>query len=203
MEERETADFREAFNSVLKSIANEFSLEGRAGADLAAMRLRNAVSKPCRSRISQLKPLSLLQEVCNLPNAVEMADFVLECAPLLDWEQWEGRGLSKDISNRLFTTELLGPDGHIHDNQIRVGLLVSEPFTDYPVSNHSGEETYFVISGEAEWVVGSGNYQCYPPGSLIHHPSWEIHGRRTLSEPFLGAWRWSGDLDLSTFSVNA
>ena len=110
--------------------------------------------------------------------------------------------MSQEISARLFSTELLGPDGHFHDDVVRVGLLLSEPETNYPVSSHSSEETYFVISGEAEWIVGTGEYQRHPPGSFVHHPAWETHGRCTLLEPFLGAWRWSGNLDLSTFSVS-
>lgn len=190
------------FKLLLAALADVFSSEGRPGAELAATRLRRAASRVFVGRTSQLKPQRLLEKACRLPGAVDWANLVLECAPLLDWEQWEGSGLSREISSRLFTTELLGPDGHVHDNDVRVGLLISEPHTDYPISSHSGEETYFVISGEADWVLGDGDYQRYPPGSLIHHPSWEKHGRCTLSEPFLGAWRWSGDLNLSTFSVS-
>jgi quercetin dioxygenase-like cupin family protein len=101
----------------------------------------------------------------------------------------------------LFTTELVGPDGHVDADDVRVGLLVSDTDTDYPISSHSGEETYYVIAGLAEWTVGDQRYAPKPPGSFVHHPSWVPHGRKTRNEPFLGAWRWSGNLDLSTFSV--
>jgi hypothetical protein len=54
--------------------------------------------------------------------------------------------------------------------------------------DQQGEETCLVISGEAERPVGDGAYVTRPAG--------------TLAEPFLGAWRWGGDLDLSSFSVD-
>lgn len=120
---------------------------------------------------------------------------------MLDWMRWQGKGLAADTSSRLFTAELVGPDGQITATDIRVGLLVSAARTDYPVSSHSGEETYLVLAGTAEWTVGEQAYEARPPGTLIHHTALAPHGRRTLDEPFLGAWRWSGDLDLSSFSV--
>ena len=109
--------------------------------------------------------------------------------------------LAENIASNLYTTELVGPDGHFFHDDVRIGLLVSDMETDYPVSSHSGEETYYVISGTAEWTVDGGPYQFHPPGSFIHHPSWTPHGRRTSNEVFLGAWRWSGDLDLDSFKL--
>jgi len=196
-----SAPEHQVFSTLLDAVAAAYAREGRPGGDQAAARLHDAASKPYRRRAQRLKPVGLLEDCCRLPNALPLSRRILACSPLLDWEPWEGAGLSDEISSRLFTTELLGPDGHIHDDEMRVGLLVSKAGTDYPLSSHSGEETYFVIAGEAEWVLGKGPYRPHPPGTLIHHPAWEKHGRRTLAEPFLGAWRWSGDLDLASFEV--
>lgn len=192
---------REPFNALLLEIAAVFATEGKPGGTTAADRLRAATTRPYAHRQAEEKPLQLIKQVCVLDNAVDWAQLVQDCAPLLDWEHWQGGGLSKEISSSLYTTELIGPDGHIQDETVRVGLLVSDVGTDYPLSNHAGEETYFVIAGEAEWVLGDGPYRRVPPGHLVHHPAWALHGRRTRTEPFLGAWRWSGDLDLKSFSV--
>ncbi len=190
-----------AFEDLFRQLAEAFAKEGRVGGDLASAALSNADLRAHRRRISQSDPSAVLDVACRLTDSLPMSRLVQRCMPLLDWTSWEGEGLSKQVSRKLYTTELLGPDGHLPCENVRVGLLVSDVHTDYPISSHSGEETYMVISGTAEWTVGKAGYVPKRPGELIHHPAWTPHGRRTGEEPFLGAWRWSGDLDLSTFSV--
>ncbi len=192
---------RTTFNTLLAALAEAFALEGREGGNLAAAALRAAMGQPYRRAHATSDPGALLESACALPGALPVASLVLACRPYIDWTHWEGEGLAADVSSRLYTAELIGPDGHVAAEGVRGGLLVSDAGTDYPVSSHSGEETHYVIAGVAEWTVGDMPYAPQAPGALIHHPAWVLHGRRTGSEPFLGAWRWSGDLDLSSFSV--
>lgn len=196
-----TLDQQSDFSELLLALAEAFSREGRTGGRQAARALRLADINDYRRTASHSNPLAVLRAACALPNALTLSKLILRCEPLLDWTSWEGEGLSATVSERLYTTELLGPDGQIPAEGVRVGLLVSDCGTDYPVSSHSGEETYLVIAGVAEWTLGESGYAPRAPGDMIHHPAWVPHGRRTGSEPFLGAWRWSGDLDLSSFSV--
>lgn len=189
------------FRELLRSLSVAFSKEPRAGGVLASQSLKSANIGTYRRIASEQDPSSVLETVSRLPGALPVVDQVILCATQLDWTCWEGEGLDDAISRRLFTTELLGPDGHIPAEDVRVGLLISDAWTDYPVSSHSGEETYIVLAGVAEWVVGDTDYVRRLPGEFVHHPAWVPHGRRTKNDPFLGAWRWSGDLDLSTFSV--
>ncbi|MEX3007304.1 dimethylsulfonioproprionate lyase family protein [Hoeflea sp. TYP-13] len=193
----EAADFRALFDA----LAMAFETEGRPGGDEAVAALRAADTAAYRRAASASHPGALLEEACALVGALPEAGLVLACRRLIDWTCWQGEGLDAGVSARLHAAELVGPDGHIPAKNVRIGLLVSEPDTNYPVSSHSGEETYFVISGTAEWTVGDEPYRARAPGTLIHHPAWVPHGRRTLTEPFLGAWRWSGDLDLASFRV--
>ncbi len=186
---------------LLSGLADAFRQEDRKGGIEAATALSKADISGYRSMTSDKDPSRLLAKISELDNCQPMMKLVAKCQSLLAWTCWEGSGLESEISSKLFTTELVGPDGHIPAENVRIGLLASESWTDYPVSNHSGEETYFVIAGVAEWTVGKSDYAPRQPGEFVHHPAWELHGRRTLDEPFLGAWRWSGDLDLSSFSV--
>ena len=187
--------------SLRSGLAERFDSEGRAGGVLAAQRLRESLNAPYRPTAASHDPGPLLSAACALPDALPLSSHVLGCRSLLQWSLWEGEGLDRNISSSLFSTELVGPDGHFAGDDVRVGLLLSDAGTDYPRSSHSGEETYLVLAGTAEWTVGDEPYTAKPPGALVHHPAWAVHGRRTLGEPFLGAWRWSGDLDLSSFSV--
>ena len=186
---------------MISGLATLFEAEAREGGTLAARRLRQTSRASYRQSGSVQSPHELLADVCALTGAVPLCQDVRDAALLLDWTLWEGEGLAADISARLFTTELVGPDGHFPAEDVRVGLLVSDRQTHYPLSSHSGEETYIVLAGTAEWIIGDTPYTPMPPGTFVHHPAWAPHGRRTLDEPFLGAWRWSGDLDLTSFSV--
>lgn len=194
-------DDRAHFRELLLSLGDAFAEEPRPGGKLAAQALRCADMGAYRRKVSEADPASLLAAAGALPAALSMVEHVLGCQGLLDWTCWSGEGLDGEVSRRLFTTELVGPDGHIPADNVRVGLLASQPWTDYPISSHSGEETYLVLAGVAEWVVDGSDYVERQPGAFVHHPAWAKHGRRTKEEPFFGAWRWSGDLDLSTFSI--
>lgn len=188
-------------SALLTALGAAFQNEPRPGGQHAARALMLADASAARIGPSVEDPADLLAAAVAAPDAMPLAGLVLKCHPVLHWTCWEGDGLSPTISRRLFTTELLGPAGVIPAPDLRVGLLLSAPRTDYPLSRHAGEETYLVISGTADWAVGGPHYAPQEPGALIHHPAWVVHGRRTGAEAFLGAWRWSGDLDLSTFAL--
>jgi len=196
-----TPDQQKDFSELLVALAVAFSREDRTGGQQAARALRSADVNDYRRMVSHANPLAVLKAACALPDALALSTVILRCESLLDWTRWQGEGLSSAVSARLYTTELVGPDGHIPAEDVRVGLLASEKQTDYPISSHSGEETYLIIAGVAEWTLGDSGYVPRAPGDMVHHPAWAPHGRRTGSEPFLGAWRWSGDLNLSSFSV--
>ncbi|MEZ5935694.1 MAG: dimethylsulfonioproprionate lyase family protein [Alphaproteobacteria bacterium] len=193
---------RASWTRLLAALAQAFDEEGRPGGNLAAHRLRQAIDRPRRTLPSPSPPNQLLATACHHPEALPIAASVLACSEWIAWQHWASDKLASAVSSCLYTAELIGPDGHVTDDAVRVGLLLSDRATDYPISRHAGEETYLVISGVADWSVDGADYRPHPPGAFIHHPSWAPHGRRTLDEPFLGAWRWSGDLDLSTFSID-
>jgi hypothetical protein len=193
---------RERFDALLAALADAFDMEGRPGGEAAAAALRIAKERAYRDIPSTAEPGPLLETACKQSGALPIAAMIFACRDLLSWWNWTGEGLVDDISSGLYTTELVGPDGHIDDDHVRVGLLISDAAIDYPQSSHSGEEAYLAISGTAEWTIDGGPYTKHAPGTLVHHPAWTPHGRRTLQKPFLGAWRWSGDLDYSSFKVD-
>lgn len=191
----------DAFAALLGALAEAFAAEGRPGGDAAAKALREAQSQRWRARPGSADPGTLLDEAAALPGATDIAPFVIACRSRIAWTRWGEGTLAPEIAASLWSAEILGPDGHFEAEGVRVGLLVSAPDTDYPLSSHSGEETYLVIAGTAEWRIGTAS-AFRLPGSLVHHPAWASHGRRTLSEPFLGAWRWSGEIDLTSFTLS-
>ena len=192
---------RELIN-IFQELEQAFLSENRQGGNEAAAALSQARSQALTVADTGTAPRSLVQQAAHQSQSLPIASDILKCSPYFYWEKWAEDVLEEEVSANLYTTELIGPEGLLPHDRVRIGLLVSAANTDYPLSSHSGEETYLVISGAAEWVVEGQPYKTMPPGSLVHHPSWVPHGRRTVNEAFLGAWSWSGDLDLDSFRLN-
>lgn len=194
----------DAFKALCAALADRFSQEGRAGAEAAQRALLRAAQMhpdvPDRAPEQRIAAERIAAAAAH-PQALPEAALAARCATLLGWAHWGTGTLDDATAAGIRTAELVGPDGAVRVDDVRVGLLHCDAAVDYPRSAHAGEETYLVLSGTALWSVGEDAPVAHPPGALVHHPSWVPHARRTLDEPFLGAWRWSGELDLSTFAL--
>ena len=186
---------------LLKLLESAFSQENKAGAQSAVSALQNAQKTDITLISYANAPVKLIDCAAGQSGSLPVSGMIKDCCEYFNWENWAQGVLKNEVSSKLFTTELVGPEGLFDDANVRIGLLVSDKNNDYPVSSHSGEETYYVISGIAHWTINDGPYLPFMPGSLVHHPAWVPHGRRTTDEVFLGAWRWSGDLDLRSFQI--
>ena len=195
------ATIRKQVNDVLLFLADVYAREGRPGGDLAGESLVAATKGSI-----DLEPSAWPEELITLANTQEQAlpiiSTIVGCASVFKWSNWGEEILDGQVSGNLYFTELVGPDGLFADTSVRVGLQVSDKFIDYPLSSHAGEETHYVLSGTAHWILEGQDYIEKAPGSYVYHPAWKAHGRRTGGQIYLGAWRWSGDLDLDSFRLD-
>ena len=74
--------------------------------------------------------------------------------------------------------ELLGPQGIIASQKIRLGLYGILPDSEYGIRTHPAEEIFIMLAGEAEWLRGDDDYQLKKAGGYAYHPSM-IHATRT------------------------
>lgn len=98
--------------------------------------------------------------------------------------------------------ELAGPDGMAPHPSVRFGLYLQQPGTYYASHSHEAVEHYLPISGTALWQRGDAEFVAQPPGTLIAHASLEPHAMRTLGEPLLALWIWTGNLSFSTYRID-
>jgi mannose-6-phosphate isomerase-like protein (cupin superfamily) len=99
--------------------------------------------------------------------------------------------------------EILGPDGLAISHTVRSGLYLQSPECLYPPHSHAAEEFYLVLSGNASWQRGEGEFEEKLPGALIHHRSCESHAMKTFGSPLLAAWIWIGeDLTYDTYRID-
>jgi mannose-6-phosphate isomerase-like protein (cupin superfamily) len=116
--------------------------------------------------------------------------------PFLDWQHagLENGRIRAEISIRMLTVELIGPDGLVFDPALRAGLFYQGPHLDYATRRHAAEESFVTLAGEALWSLGGGPLELRAAGELIHHPSLTPHRTVTSELGLLAAWRWSGEI---------
>ena len=90
--------------------------------------------------------------------------------------------------------ELIGPDGLVPSEDIRVGLYGIKPHTEYGIRTHPAEETFKMLAGEVYWQRGAASYTLHKPGSESYHPSMLPHATKTAEKAFMSIYVWRGDV---------
>ena len=88
---------------------------------------------------------------------------------------------------------LAGADGLERREDVRVGVSLVAPHTDYVKHNHPPEELYFVLAPGDWWREDLG-WRARPAGSIQHNPPHAWHAMRTGETPLLAVWcLWTAD----------
>lgn len=130
----------------------------------------------------------------------ELCDDLDELAARLPWGEGEFN-MPASFVGRFAFVEIVGPEGLIADERIKLGLYLQSPNTYYPPHAHAAEELYLPLSGTALWQQGEGDFVPRAPGELIHHQSWESHAMQTGDQPLLAMWAWRGNLSTADYSI--
>ena len=96
--------------------------------------------------------------------------------------------------------ELLGPDGLVRSDKVRLGVYGMRPGHEYGLRTHPAEEVFVMLAGLADWMVGAdGAYVALGPGERSHHPSMMPHASRTRDHAFMSVYAWVGDLSTEDY----
>jgi mannose-6-phosphate isomerase-like protein (cupin superfamily) len=90
--------------------------------------------------------------------------------------------------------ELLGPDGIIQSNNVRLGLYGILPNSEYGIRTHPAEEVFIMLAGEADWLRETENYHVKHVGEYSYHPSGMHHATKTNHLAFMSVYIWTGDV---------
>ena len=131
----------------------------------------------------------------------DLISLLLQCSDLLTWREAGFGKLPEEFSKRIFASEIIGPKGIIDNPSMRVGLLFQLDHVAYPKHWHSAEELYLVLLGEAHWSVDDGSPEVRSSENFVHHKSNQPHSMKTIEEPLLAMWGWTGDIDGQSYSV--
>jgi quercetin dioxygenase-like cupin family protein len=144
--------------------------------------------------------------VCSyLPEALEqarrhsgpvgaLADAFAVIAPQLDWKVRAGADRQGEpFRNRHANATIIGLEGLEIRRDVRIGVSLLAPNTQYPDHRHPPEEIYVVLSG-GEWRQASNPWHEPGIGGLVHNPPNVVHAMRSTGRALLALWfLWTGE----------
>lgn len=95
--------------------------------------------------------------------------------------------------------ELVGPEGLVKSDEVRLGLYGMAPGHSYGIRTHLAEEVFVMLAGEAEWKKDDEPYKPLRAGRRAYHPSMTPHANRTREHAFMSIYVWRGDVSTDSY----
>ncbi|GHG83519.1 dimethylsulfonioproprionate lyase family protein [Pseudodonghicola xiamenensis] len=182
------------------AMAAIFEAEGRPEAAETAAAL-------CALANPELTPLTGMADADPIRDLLLTSSLPVAAAMLgvLDQIPWginpvAGQASDEALSSYV-SSDLMGPESPIHSEHLRVGLFYQRPGTRYGLHSHAAAETYVIVAGRALWTAGDRQKQL-GPGDYVHHSTYLPHACQTGPEGVVALWRWSGDIDVSSYRIH-
>ena len=111
-----------------------------------------------------------------------------------DWRPPETANSSLYAKHSTFKShvELVGPDGLVKSESVRLGLYGMLPDSEYGVRTQPAEEIYIMLAGECFWKRGDAPYCCERSNGRSYHPSSMPHGSKTEDQAVRSVYAWVG-----------
>jgi quercetin dioxygenase-like cupin family protein len=200
----------EALNPLLAAIANLYRSSAQQMLHRAAAELDGlTAARPAPSAHKQLPVCQHLNAALAAAQASPLQPIASAIEPIArtcTWTQnpnYIAHPPSPSFLANYGYVEWVGPCRTIHSTAIRVGILILGPATEYPEHHHPAEEVYHIISGHTLWSKAAEPWCQHPPGTAIHHAPHIPHATKTLAEPLLALYCWSGDIDAAARLTSA
>jgi len=110
----------------------------------------------------------------------------------LVWRE-ASRGVPDFFKGGYAFAEIIGEQGLIFSENIRIGLFLQKPYVNYPLHAHEAEELYIILSGTARWKIDKKMFSVIP-GSIVKHQSCQDHATFTEEETLFALWIWTGKI---------
>lgn len=191
------------FYELLGAFADLFDAEQKQGGHDAAMALRTISGKSHTPLPPAHNPLADMVDTALSIDPHPLAEKIASLKGLLDWHYSglsDGR-IRESIAKSMVTTELIGPDGMIYCEHLRVGLFAQSANVNYVTRIHAAEESFIMLGGAADWQRGDEPARSCTAGDIIHHPSNMPHVSVTHDSPCVAVWRWTGDIAYGEYSL--
>ena len=119
------------------------------------------IEKTARRELNKVSPVNFSAKHCALPAPILSAMLKYDAHPLcndiigmpFDWRPPETSKNPLYAKHSVFKShvELVGPDGLVKSEEVRLGLYGMLPNSEYGVQTHPAEEIYVTLAGECFW----------------------------------------------------
>lgn len=140
--------------------------------------------------------------VMRQPGAHPICNDIIEMP--FDWRPPETSNSPLYAKHSVFKShvELVGPDGLVKSESVRLGLYGMLPDSEYGVRTHPAEEIYIMLAGECFWKRGGAPYCCERSNGRSYHPSFMPHASKTVGQAFMSVYAWVGDLSTDAYEYS-
>ena len=170
------------------------------------------IEKTARRELSKTSQANFSTEQCALPapilSVMQQSDAHHLCGDIvempLDWRPPETSKSPLYAKHSIFKShvELVGPDGLVKSESIRLGLYGMLPNSEYGIRIHPAEEIYIMLAGECFWKRGDAPYCCERLNGRSYHPSMMPHASKTEDQSFMSVYVWVGDLSTDAYEYS-
>lgn len=144
---------------------------------------------------NQLPCLHHLDEATEVVDVLarDLVEYLVEIKDQLRWGQtYTAADFGQHYVDNYGWVELFGTRGHLVSSEMSGGFLLLGPGLHYREHRHEAEEIYVVLSGDATWQRGGGEFVQHPVGTVIHHTSNTLHSTKAGARPVLALYLWRG-----------
>jgi len=180
--------------------AAELRRHALPAAEEAARLLDAAATQPVADSFGGLVPRHL-DSALTAADRHPLTELVIAAAHRVPWVEVSGHSMPAGFMGRYAYCTIVGPGAPIEAADIAFGAYLQFPDTWYPRHWHAADELYLPISGTALWSRDGINDGPALPGTLIHHSPFERHATRTVAEPLLALWSWTGDITFESYGI--
>ena len=129
----------------------------------------------------------------HIPKDLSPIDILIKSiSEKLVWRE-ASRGVPDFFKGGYAFAEIIGEQGLIFSENIRIGLFLQKPHVNYPLHAHEAEELYIILSGTARWKIDKKMFSVIP-GSIVKHQSCQDHATFTEEETLFALWIWTGKI---------
>ena len=149
---------------------------------------------------------------CDLPapiiSVMQKSDAHPLCSDIIgmpfDWRPPETSKSPLYAKHSVFKShvELVGPNGLVKSESVRLGLYGMLAHSEYGVRTHPAEEIYIMLAGECFWKRGDFPYCCERTNGRSYHSSFMPHASKTKDQAFMSVYAWVGDLSTDAYEYS-
>ena len=124
-----------------------------------------------------------------------LRDAFIAASDIAQWrETYKGTRIGADFMERFGCYCLIGGGGPFSAPDMGAYVVYMPPGLYYPYHHHPAEEIYYILAGEAEFMMESEQPKTLGPGEHVFHPSNRPHATQTHDRPFMALVLWRGDM---------